>query len=383
MADFDLGHKSVESGPATLTDFKDHPVLPKQLHSPGSRTSLTHCCFRSPAQPQKPSRDGRNELPTASNQFFSFLETFVSGVRPLKKSRRCCLPEFRTQAVTEACGTGLTHRAQRNWEGSMIDDFCRGWSNYCNPRRSCLPYLYLCFILRVQNNAASLIDFNMAAGGPTRLLRQECGFPRIDIAQDKFLLGIHTLGQPPPITYIERRASPANVCVCTYRIREICIRSTLAQHSLHSHETETLDTIKTMLRDCKMTPTSTKHRAATFFTSANLWRSTMVDKAMAKTKAYWAQALRKTITDKRQEHVCTPKWTGAWSRDRKSQVGRQALQSCGWHSWNLSRFASTKLNQTPSIPTILLDRQHSEASIQHTRSFLVSIHENANRPKTA
>ena len=214
LADFDLGHKSVESGPATLTDFKDHPVLPKQLHSPGSRTSLTHCCFRSPAQPQKPSRDGRNELPTASNQFFSFLETFVSGVRPLKKSRRCCLPEFRTQAVTEACGTGLTHRAQRNWEGSMIDDFCRGWSNYCNPRRSCLPYLYLCFILRVQNNAASLIDFNMAAGGPTRLLRQECGFPRIDIAQDKFLLGIHTLGQPPPITYIERRASPANVCVC-------------------------------------------------------------------------------------------------------------------------------------------------------------------------
>ena len=85
----------------------------------------------------------------------------------LRKSRRCCLPEFQTQAVTEACGTGLTHRAQRNWEGSMIDDFSRGWSHSCKPRRSCL--LYLCFILRVQNNAASLIDFNMAAGG-----QQDC-----------------------------------------------------------------------------------------------------------------------------------------------------------------------------------------------------------------
>ncbi len=177
LADFDLGHKSVgvwcsnfdrfqrSPSPTKATALARPPNIADTLLFPVTSStseaisrwkdwiaySLKPPVLQLPKMARFPKRQGR------------WCQRFAL----LRKSRRCCLPEFQTQAVTEACGTGLTHRAQRNWEGSMIDDFSRGWSHSCKPRRSCL--LYLCFILRVQNNAASLIDFNMAAGG-----QQDC-----------------------------------------------------------------------------------------------------------------------------------------------------------------------------------------------------------------
>ena len=261
----------------------------------------------------------------------------------------------------------------------MIDDFSMGWSHSCKPRRSCL--LYLCFILRVQNNAASLIDFNMAAGGQQDCSRKSAASLKWIWRKANPCWAYTPLDNLPD--YVHRGDEPVQpvcVCVCTYQIREICIRSTVAQHSLHSHERETLDTIKTMRRDCKMTPTGTKHTAATFFTSANLWRSTMVDKAIAK--------------QKRSEHKLCSKLSQTARTFLHTKVDRRMVKRQEISSWPSSasvvllaflRFEQicSASNQTPSIPTRLLDRQHSEASIQYTRSFLVSIHENADRPKTA